>query len=119
MNSIFFGNHYHADEKARLLETVFKSLDGLVFVFDLKEQKIIIRNPALDQILGFNQLSKEYIETEDLKAIVHPEDQELLFDSFQEIKKRKPKEKLTNEIRFKNTSGTYTHYQTVISDFNT
>ncbi len=117
MNSIFFGNHYHADEKARLLETVFKSLDGLVFVFDLKEQKIIIRNPALDQILGFNQLSKEYIETEDLKAIVHPEDQELLFDSFQEIKKRKPKEKLTNEIRFKNTSGTYTHYQTVISDF--
>jgi hypothetical protein len=46
MNSIFLNDQYSVDEKANLLETVFKSLADLVFVYDLKEHKIVIRNPA-------------------------------------------------------------------------
>lgn len=117
MNSIFFGENYSIEEKEHLLETVFKSLADLVFVFDLKEHKIVIRNPALDKILGFNHLSMEHIETADFKAMVHMEDQDLLFDAFEGIGKLKPNEKLTVEARIKNTQGTYTYYQTGITIF--
>lgn len=117
MNSIFFGDQYSIEDKANLLEEVFKNLPDLVFVFDLKKHKIVIRNPALDKILGFNHLSKEHIATEDFKAIVHPEDQSLLFDAFNEISHLKPKEKVAIEARIKNSYGTYTYFQTWISLF--
>lgn len=117
MNSIFFGDQYSIEDKANLLETVFKNLADLVFVFDLKKHKIVIRNPALDQLLGFNHLSMEHIETEDFKAMVHPEDQRLLFDAFNEISHLKPKEKVAIEARIKNAHGTYTYFQTWISLF--
>jgi len=118
MNSIFFGDQYNTEQKADLLETVFKSLADLVFVFDLKEQKIVIRNPALDSILGFIQHTNERIETEDFKAVVHPDDQGLLFDSFDDLNRLNPKEKLSLEVRIKNPHGTYyTYYQTSISVF--
>ncbi len=117
MNSIFFGDHYTIEEKANLLESVFKNLPDLVFVFDLKAHKIVLRNPALDRILGFNHLSMEHIETEDFKAMVHPEDQSLLFDAFNQISHIKPNEKLTIETRLKNSHGTYTYFQTMISLF--
>lgn len=117
MNSIFFGDNYSIEAKEYLLETVFKSLADLVFVFDLKEHKIVIRNPALDKILGFNHLSMEHIETADFKVMVHEEDRALLFDSFEGIGKLKPNEKLTIEARIKNTQGTYTYYQTGITIF--
>lgn len=117
MNSIFFGDQYSVDEKVDLLEKVFKNLADLVFVFDLNQHKIVIRNPALDKILGFNHLSMEHIETEDFKAIVHPEDQNLLFDAFNKVSHLKSKEKLSIEARIKNPHGTYTYYQTAISLF--
>jgi CheY-like chemotaxis protein len=96
---------------------VFKDLADLVFVFDLKKQQIILRNPTLDKILGFNHLSNEHIATEDLIAMVHPEDQSVLFDAFNAISHLKPHEKLKTEARIKNAHGTYTYYQTNISLF--
>jgi len=113
----FFGDNYSIEEKEHLLETVFQRLADLVFVFDIIENKIVIRNPALDKILGFNHLSMEHIKTADFRAMVHEEDQALLFDAFLGIGKLKPNEKLNVEARIKNTLGTYTYFQTDISVF--
>jgi CheY-like chemotaxis protein len=117
MNSIFLNDHYSIDEKANLLETVFKSLADLVFVYDLKEHKIVIRNPALDTLLNYNRLSIEHIEGASFKSIVHPDDQALMADAFESINKLKSKDKITVECRIKNTKGTYTYYQTTVSIF--
>ena len=117
MNSIFLNDHYTVDEKANLLETVFKGLADLVFVYDLKEHKIVIRNPALDVLLNYNHLSLENVEGASFKSIVHPDDFPLMADAFESINKLKPKDKITVEARIKNTKGTYTYYQTTVSIF--
>lgn len=117
MNAIFLNDQYSVDEKANLLETVFKSLADLVFVYDLKVKKIIIRNPALDVVLNYNHLSAENMDGTGFKSIVHPDDLALMSDAFDSINKLKAKEKITVEARIKNTKGTYTYYQTTVSIF--
>lgn len=117
MNSIFFNDRYSLEDKEHLLETVFKNLADLVFVFDLEQHKIVIRNPSLDKILGFNHLSTSHIETDDFINIIHPEDQQLIFDAFQEIGSLKPHSKLRIEARVKNGQGTYTFFQFWITVF--
>lgn len=117
MNSIFLNDDYSVEEKANLLETVFRSLEDLVFVYDLKEKKIIIRNPLFDALLIYNNLSMDHVEGSNFKSIVHLDDQALVVDAFESIKKLKSKEKITVEARIKNTKGTYTHYQTTVSIF--
>lgn len=117
MNAIFLNDQYSVDEKANLLETVFKSLADLVFVYDLKVNKIIIRNPALDAVLNYNHLSVENMDGTGFKSIVHPDDLALMSDAFESINKLKSKEKITVEARIKNTKGTYTYYQTTVSIF--
>ncbi|MEI6088057.1 MAG: response regulator [Bacteroidota bacterium] len=117
MNSIFLNDHYSIDEKANLLETVFKSLADLVFVYDLKEHKILIRNPALDALLVYNNLSVENIIGASFKSIVHPDDLALMADAFESINQLNAKDKITVEARIKNTKGTYTYYETTVSIF--
>ncbi len=117
MNAIFFGNQYDTEEKLRLLEKVCKNLDGLLIVFDIQKKISILRNPAIDKILGFNHQLQQQIVLDDFLAIVHPEDQGLLIDSFNAIRKLKENDQLTIEARIKNPGGTYTYYQTLISVF--
>ena len=74
MNSIFLNDDYSVEEKANLLETVFRGLEDLVFVYDLKEKKIIIRNPLFDALLIYNNLSMDHVDGSNFKSIVHLDD---------------------------------------------
>ncbi|MBY0482178.1 MAG: response regulator [Chitinophagaceae bacterium] len=117
MNSVFLNEHYSLEEKEHLLETVFKNLADLVFVFDLEQHRIVIRNPALDTLLGFSHLSMSHIETADFIDIIHPEDQKLIFDAFEEIGNLTAQSKLSIEMRIRNAQGTYTFYQFWVTVF--
>ncbi|MEB3067379.1 hypothetical protein, partial [Parvimonas micra] len=57
-----------------MLETVFHRLPDMVFVYDVKERKFIVRNKVLNELLGFEELSGETVSCISLRSITHPED---------------------------------------------
>lgn len=60
--------------QASLLEEIYNKLPDMVFLFDVKERKFIMRNPALNHMLGFEHLKDQEINCISLRTLIHPED---------------------------------------------
>lgn len=60
--------------QASLLEEIYNKLPDMVFLFDAMERKFIMRNPALNHMLGFEHLKDQEINCISLRTLIHPED---------------------------------------------
>ncbi len=63
---------------AFLLEAIYNKLPDMVFLFDMKERRFVMRNPALDHMLGFEHLKDQEINCISLRSLIHPEDWKLV-----------------------------------------
>lgn len=118
MRPIYLNDSNGIEEKLFLLENVFKNLVDAVFVFDLKQNKIVVQNPALGELFGFDQLTSEQISRFKFKDIIHPEDILIFEQTIEKLKTLKEKEFITLEARIKNAEGEFTYYQTRVSVFH-
>jgi len=105
------------EEKEYLLESVFKNLVDLVFVYDLEQHRIIIRNPAFNQLMRVGSDALSTINCPGFLDMVHPEDKILVKETFQKLAFLKENELMSVEARIKNALGTYTYYHTRLSVF--
>lgn len=60
--------------QAALLEAIYNKLPDMVFLFDVKERRFVMRNPALDHMFGFEHLKDQEINCISLRSLIHPED---------------------------------------------
>lgn len=60
--------------QAALLEAIYNKLPDMVFLFDVKERRFVMRNPALDHMFGFEHLKDKEINCISLRSLIHPED---------------------------------------------
>ncbi len=60
--------------QATLLEAIYNKLPDMVFLFDVNERRFIMRNPALNHMLGFEHLKDQEINCISLRTLIHPED---------------------------------------------
>lgn len=70
-----------------LLEAIYNKLPDMVFLFDVKERKFVMRNPALDQMFGFEHLKDQEIDCISLRSLIHPEDWKLVQNAMLKVGK--------------------------------
>lgn len=102
--------HSSIEDKVLLLESVFKNLMDLIFVFDLEEQKILIRNPSSNELLGLDAQSSQEITCDDITAIIHEDDLFLFEDIRNKILLLQGHEFASIELRIRHKDGQYTYY---------
>ncbi|MBR2648959.1 MAG: PAS domain S-box protein [Sediminibacterium sp.] len=95
-----------------LLETVFHRLPDMVFVYDVKERKFIVRNKVLNELLGFVELSGDTVSCISLRSITHPEDWDKVQNALKHCLSMGPDEMQEVETRCKTKHGNYLFFQT-------
>lgn len=60
--------------QASLLEAIYNKLPDIIFLYDMKGRRFIMRNPALNDMLGFEDLKDPEINCILLRTLIHPED---------------------------------------------
>jgi PAS domain S-box-containing protein len=105
------------EEKALLLESVFKHLMDLVFVYDLASGTIQMRNPAMNKLVGLSENSTEAIGIEQIKGMIHADDLSLIDDMETKVNQLQEHEVASIELRIKTGQETYTYFLVRISIF--
>lgn len=100
-----------------LLETIYNKLPDLVFIFDMKDRRFIIRNPALDNLLGFIALSGSEINCISLASLIHPDDWKRVEQSLRLTHKLLDNETIDIEFRCKDHHHQYQYIHTRLSVF--
>jgi PAS domain S-box-containing protein len=95
-----------------LLETVFHKLPDMVFVYDTRDKKFIVRNAVLNQVLGFSDLGGEAIDCISLKSITHPDDWGKVQTTLKAAMGMGLEEMQEVETRCKTKKGNYLYFHT-------
>lgn len=102
--------------QAALLEAIYNKLPDMVFLFDVRERKFVMRNPALDNMLGFEYLKAKEINCISLRSLIHPEDWRLVQTAMQKVGDAE-KENVEIECRCIDQNHQYQSFQTRLSVF--
>lgn len=100
-----------------LVEAIFNKLPDLVFIFDMRDKKFVIRNPALDDVMGFSTLSGDDITCISLKSIIHPSDWHTVQQAIKLAVKLPDQEFIEIETRCRDQRQQYLHFHTRLSVF--
>ncbi len=103
--------------KTSLLEAIYNKLPDLVFIFDIRERKFIIRNAVLDHFLGFFELPGNQIDCITLQSLIHPEDWKSVEKALILVHKLTEKDSIEIEYRCKAANQQYQYFQTRLSVF--
>ncbi|MDP3392798.1 response regulator [Sediminibacterium sp.] len=68
-----------------LLEAIYNKLPDMIFIFNVKERRFVLRNPALDDMLGFEHLKDQEINCISLRSLIHSEDWKPLQNAMQQL----------------------------------
>lgn len=101
---------------AALLEAIYNKLPDMVFLFDVKERRFVLRNPALEAMLGFEHFKDQEINCISLRTLIHSEDWKLVQNALQQIESG-VKESIEIECRCLDKTQTYQHFNTRLSVF--
>ncbi len=100
-----------------LLEAIYNKLPDLVFIFDMKARKFIIRNSILDELLGFFDLSGQDINCISLRSLIHPDDWQGVEKSLRTVQRLEDTDTIEIECRCKDGNQQYQYFQTRLSVF--
>lgn len=101
---------------AALLEAIYNKLPDMVFLFDVKERKFVLRNPALDQMLGFANLEDHAINCISLRSLIHAEDWKPIQNAIRQLESQE-KDSIEIECRCLDVSQQYQYFNTRLSIF--
>lgn len=102
--------------QAALLEAIYNKLPDMVFLFDVKERKMVLRNPALDNMLGFDHFSNQEINCISLRSLIHSEDWRLVQNAMHQLENNE-KESVEIECRCLDKFQHYQYFMTRLSVF--
>jgi len=90
------------------LESILNAIQGVVYVYDFEQQKIIFINENIFEATGFSPKEIQESGYEIYKSLVHPDDLEL-FESHREKVKNQNEGISQVEYRLKNKEGKWTN----------
>lgn len=99
-----------------LLEAIYNKLPDMVFLFDIKERRFVLRNPALDSIFGFDHLKDQEINCISLRSLIHSEDWKPIQNAIQQLENNE-KEMVEIECRCLDKFQQYQYFNTRLSVF--
>jgi len=102
--------------QAALLETIYNKLPDMVFLFDIKERRIVLRNPAFENMLGLDQFNDQEINCISLRTLIHSEDWKLVQNALRQLENGL-KDSVEIECRCLDKAQTYQHFNTRLSVF--
>ena len=102
--------------QAALLEAIYNKLPDMVFLFDVKERRFVLRNPALDRMLGFEHFKDQEINCISLRSLIHAEDWKPLQNAMHQLENSE-KESIEIECRCLDKSQQYQYFNTRLSVF--
>ncbi len=100
-----------------LMEAIYNKLPDLVFIFDIKTRKFIIRNNVLDHLLGFFELTGKEINCISLQSLIHPDDWNAVEKSLKSVHKLTENDIVEIECRCKDSNQQYQYFHTRLSVF--
>jgi PAS domain S-box-containing protein len=111
-NTLFNIKQQKINEHLYFIEKVNNTLPGIIYVFDLIEQKEIYSTDRREDILGYTRQEITDIGSHIMTALIHPDDLEKRFEHLQDFSSAKEGEIKTIEYRLKHKNGSY-HWQRV------
>ncbi|MES2590722.1 MAG: PAS domain S-box protein [Bacteroidota bacterium] len=109
-------NKQKLNENHYFVEKINNTSPGIIYVFDLLEQKQIYSNNKKEALLGYNDDELKEKGTDLFSSLIHPKEQALLQKHYKDFSTAKDGEIRTIENRIKNKKGRYRwfrEYETV------
>ncbi|MBW4643657.1 MAG: PAS domain-containing protein [Goleter apudmare HA4340-LM2] len=92
-------------ESQQLIERIAETTPGILYVYDLLEQRNVYINRQVNQLLGYNPQQIQAQGRRILSELIHPEDLTSVALLFQEFNSIKDGEILENEYRVRHANG--------------
>lgn len=100
-----------------LLDAVFNKLPDFIFVFDTREKKFVVCNPALEHQLKKCDIAPADFSCATVKNIIHPDDFQEAQNALKSATLLQGNDFVEFEVRCKNELKLYQYYNTKISVF--
>ena len=104
------------NEQVNLIEKINDTSPGIIYVFDLSQNKMVYANRQVKDILGYNTTELDRLEDAFITTLEHPDDLPLIYEHFSAVKNITDKEIITVRHRMKHKNGNYVwmnNYETV------
>jgi PAS domain S-box-containing protein len=92
-------------ETQQFLERIAETTPGLLYVYDLVEQQNVYLNSQVTKLLGYAPEKIQYLGTEFIPQLMHPEDYAQLMSVFKQFDSVQDGDIIENEYRMKHANG--------------
>ncbi|MDQ3278907.1 MAG: PAS domain-containing protein, partial [Bacteroidota bacterium] len=95
------------EEHSHFIQKVNETIPGAIYVYDWKEDKGVYSNHKLPTIIGYSQAELNEMGGDAIKQLIHPDDQEHLYNQLRTIKKATDGETISTRYRVREKNGNY------------
>ncbi|TYQ31224.1 PAS domain-containing protein [Pseudanabaena sp. UWO310] len=106
------------EESQRFINQIADSSPGIIYLFNVQEQRNIYANKNLQSILGYTPEEIQEMGTDFFPNLIHPEDMDIYFQYFQRIKAAADGEIIQSEYRMKHANGNWRWLYTLDTVFS-
>lgn len=104
-------------EHSHFIERITETSPGIIYVFDLLDDKEVYANKMMSQLLGYEPEDWKQLDTDFVAALIHPEDIPVIEANQKAFGSAADGEIKTIQYRIKNKSGEYRWMRTYESIF--
>ncbi len=93
------------DESRHFAEQIIQTMPGVVFIFDMMQQRNVYINQEIKRVLGYTPEQMKAMSFEHIEQVFHPDDVAFWLSNADSYPLQENNEPYENEYRFRNAAG--------------